>query len=676
MADSSIRRARKVTVTPLIVSLAFAWTLVVGGSLWWNVYHNDQQARQSAQQDALSIFGKERDSHLWGTKHGGVYVPITQETPPSPYVASYLEQLDTQTIGLTTSHGIIWLLGLLGIFGSGRSIQNSLRETRRAEAEVRALNSELENRVEERTRELSEQSKRLTTTIDNAADGIIVIDEDGMIDTFNAAASQLFGYTEKECLGKPVSILMPEPHASNHNKFVKKYLLTGQSTIIGTGREVKARHKEGAIFPIYVAISKIELPDRVLFSGIVRDLTKEKDAERELRSAKGQAERANQAKSEFLASMSHELRTPLNGIIGFSQLMRHIPDEPLSKNQTAYSQMITEAGEHLLSLINDILDFARIETEGFSLSIESIDPVAAMENCLTLIVPVAEKHHVTLKGGGTLPALPMVLADEVRFKQVLMNLLSNAAKYNEPGGKIYLNADVRGERVRFSVTDTGPGIPEDLIDDLFEPFNRLGQEAGNIEGTGIGLTITRQLVKRMGGEMDVDSTLGQGSTFWFELPISHKALSPQKTEKSGGGAVLIPPTGHKRILYIEDNAHNRALMGEIFKPFTNLELVTATRGEDGVSMAIDLLPDLVLVDINLPGIDGFEALRRMQGMDKTRHIPVIAVSANALPRDLRKGQKAPFKAYLTKPLDIGRVKKIVFSVLKEHSAKNEKNART
>lgn len=781
--------SQKPTFTPLLAGFLFAWTIAVGASLAWNIYQSHAQAHTLALHEALAIFHKDQGFRLWGTRHGGVYVPISEDTPPSPYMAHiperdistpsgreltllnpaymvrqlmedysklygirghitgltllrpqnapdqweksalhtlkdnpdleeisaattidglpymrlirpmymkpgcekchghlgfkdgdfrggvsvavplapYLKQRDTQNLVLGASHGAIWLLGLFSVIGGGRKIHRSFADTQRAEEEVRALNRELENRVEERTRELSDKTQRLDSTISNAADAIIVINQDGIIDTFNAAAAAMFEYSPEDCLGNPITMLMPEPHASMHPGYIQGYFQTGRSHIIGTGREVEARRKDGSIFPMYIAVSKLDLGDQILFSGICRDLTQDKMVERELLSAKRQAERANRAKSEFLASMSHELRTPLNGIIGFSQLLQFDPSEPLSARQTDYTNMINDAGQHLLSLINDILDLSRIETEGFSLSIETIDPVSAIQNCLTLIVPVMEKYHVEVDGTDVKGPIPLILADEVRFKQVLMNLLSNAAKYNKPGGVVILKAEEHDDKVRFSVIDNGPGIAPEKLDDLFEPFNRLGQEAGSIEGSGIGLTITRKLLHRMNGEIGVKSTVGQGSTFWFEVPISHNGAQKHAEIINDADGDIAPPEGHFRILYVEDNAHNRTLMQELLKPFNNLEYITAVRGEDGVVLAADMHPDLILMDIDLPGIDGFETLLRLKERERTQDIPVIAISANALPRDIRKGGRAAFVDYLTKPIDVRRTQQVIFKALEKHA---------
>ena len=773
------------SIRPLIFSIFIAWTTVVGGSLAWNVYQNYHQSEKLALQEALTIFNKDQGFRLWGTRHGGVYVPITEETPPSPYMAHiedrdittpsgkeltllnpaymlrqmmedfatlygvrghitgltllrpanapddwetvaltalknnpklqefseitaigdlpyirmmrpmymkpgcdkchghlgfkegdfrggvsvsvpldpYIERRDKQTFVLSATHGAIWAIGLFGLFTGGRRIERSLTDTLHAEAEVRQLNRQLESRVEQRTRELTEQSRRLDITIDSAADGIIVIDENGTIDTFNKAAEAMFGYSAPECIGQPITMLMPEPYATEHSSYLETYKRTGERHIIGRGREVEAKRKDGSLFPMYLAVSQLDLENRVLFSGICRDLTEHKKVEHDLVAAKAQAERANRAKSEFLASMSHELRTPLNGIIGFSQLMQYDPKEKLTEQQADYTQMIMDAGEHLLSLINDILDLSRIESEGFSLSLEPVNPHDALGNCLTLIAPLSEKHNITVEAHLPPESSKCVVADEVRFKQIVMNLLSNGAKYNVPGGTVTLHTEIIENRMRISVTDTGIGIPPDRLESLFEPFNRLGQEGGQIEGTGIGLTITRKLIQRMNGDMGVDSQEGQGTTFWFELPTCEQDTQTQPDLAEQDLHDDVPPEGDFRILYIEDNPHNRTLMKQLLKPYPNLRYETATTGEEGVATAVNAPPDLVLMDIDLPGISGHEALRRLKHNERTEHIPVIAISANALPRDIRKGKKSGFLNYLTKPINVKRTKQVIFNAL-------------
>lgn len=495
---------------------------------------------------------------------------------------------------------------------------------------------------------------------ESAVEGILVTDEKGEIQVFNPAAERIFGRNEADVAGSNVSTLMPLPFASMHQRFIASYLQTGLSEIISKGREVEGVRSDGEHIPLSVSVSGFYLGGRHMFAALVSDITARKQAEMELRLAKEAAEKANKAKSEFLSSMSHELRTPLNAVLGFAQLLDSDPLEPLSDSQKDSIQEITKAGRHLLGLINEVLDLAKIEAGRIQISMSDVALRDVIGDCVTLVSSMARRRQVEIEESpGDCPCGDlMVQADQTRLKQVLLNLLSNAVKYNREGGQVAICCHpVEPGKVRIAVTDTGVGIPPEKMGQVFESFNRLGAEHTGEEGTGIGLVIAKRLVEHMGGTIGVESKEGEGSTFWIQLtaidPMQPREAVEEKNHPHPSADLgSLAVREHRVLLYVEDTPANIKLVERILARWPRLEVISATDPVRGLELARERLPDAILMDINLPGFNGYELLHHLRREERTRNIPVVAVSANALPDDIRQGLTAGFRHYLTKPIQV------------------------
>ena len=402
------------------------------------------------------------------------------------------------------------------------------------------------------------------------------------------------------------------------------------------------------------------LPFRM--TGTIHDITKEHEIQENLIAAKEEAEKANKAKSEFLSSMSHELRTPLNGILGFTQLLQLDPSTPLTDGQKDSTNQVIKSGQHLLDLIDQVLELAQIEAGKLDVSFEPVPMCDLVDECINMVSSMAEKRAITINVENDCPNVN-AMGDRTRIRQVILNLLSNAVKYNNEGGSISIAAridtnDVGDKNIHIAVSDTGPGIAKEKQSGIFEPFNRLGHESSEIEGTGIGLVITRELLRMMDGDMGFESEVGKGSTFWIEIPLANEQDEEIESENNQQGIahVLDSSVGLKKqsykVLYVEDNPANMKLMEKILDRVPNIDMISASTGEIGIEKAMDELPDVILMDINLPGISGMDAMVELKKLDETKNIPVIAVTAAAMKHEVEEGRQAGFYTYLTKPIKI------------------------
>jgi len=517
---------------------------------------------------------------------------------------------------------------------------------------------------------LQVSEERLAVTLNSIGDAVIATDAEGRVTLMNPLAERLIGWTQAEASGRPVGEIFHIVNKETRQPAAIPVIETlAHGTIQGLANHTVLISRNGSECDIADSCAPIRDRDAKVIGAVLvfRDVTGEYAAQQamrdsalalqeknvELESARFVAEKANLAKSDFLSSMSHELRSPLNAILGFAQLIETGLPLP-TPSQKAGIDQILKAGWYLLDLINEILDLALIESGRLSLSLEPISLSEVMLECRAMIEPQAQKSGISM----SFPRFdnePFVTADRTRLKQVLINFLSNAIKYNRAQGVVEVTCEAgAAQSVRISVRDSGEGLSPLKIAQLFQSFNRLGQEAGAEEGTGIGLVVSKRLAELMGGEIGVESTVGKGSVFWIELNAAaeprtvvdaDEMLAPLYTHVQPGAAL-------RTLLYVEDNRANMLLVEQLIARRPDMRLLSAGDGTQGIALARIQQPEVILMDINLPGISGIQALKILREDPSTAHIPVLAISANAMPHDIKKGLDAGFFRYLTKPIKV------------------------
>ena len=501
---------------------------------------------------------------------------------------------------------------------------------------------------------LRDQQFYTRSLIESNIDAIMTTDPSGVITDVNKQMEALTGRTRDELIGAPFKNYFTDPERAEAGIT----LALDEKKV--TDYELTARAKDGT--QTVVSYNAMTFYDRNRnLQGVfaaARDITERQhlyqmlqEKNVELESARAVAEKANLAKSDFLSSMSHELRTPLNAVLGFAQALESGAPPP-TPSQKRRLEQILKAGWYLLELINEILDLARIESGKLSLSLEPVSLNELMLECRAMIEPQAQRRDISMRFP-RLDAPTFVLADRTRLKQVLINLLFNAIKYNSADGSVVVECTSRPPNsLRVSVRDTGEGLAPEKLALLFQSFNRLGKEASTEEGTGIGLVVAKRLVELMGGNIGVDSAVGAGSVFWFELNL---CAAPQSTAGRDESAALPGPSAApdgaaRTLLYVEDNPANLELVEDLITRRPDLRMLSASDGKLGIELAREFMPTVILMDINLPGISGIDAMRILRADPSTAHIPIVAISANAMPNDIRKGLEAGFFSYLTKPI--------------------------
>jgi PAS domain S-box-containing protein len=629
---------------------------------------------------ALCLFdnGAAPGQRVLGTSSTGCDETLSSPPPrlhvaPLPFAGRQWELRVAGQASSTTGIGRTWPLALVSLASAsmlGALLLTITGRARRIEAAVVERTAELQQRSTELQAEASqrqrtaialrESQQRLRSILDHAPIGVAYTDTEGRIREANPYLRELLGTTSERLAGMPLARLL---HADDREAEAQARARLLDSEVPMARATLRCKAADGRIIATRASVSvlrggKDNEPRRMVW--VIEDITEHLALEEANRAREG-AEAANRAKSEFLSRMSHELRTPLNALLGFTQLLELDRKQPLAPHQLDWTAQMRQAGWHLLHMINDTLDLARIESGHVDLEPRTLDLVELVAAAQALVQLSADKRRIRVEVHLGLGA-QAVIGDATRVKQILTNLLSNAVKYNVEGGNIIIASRMADEgRVALDVIDTGAGMNPQQLAQLFQPFNRLGQESGPIEGTGIGLVISLRLAELMGGTLHARSAVGMGSTFTLELPRAAVAPAPRPNDDDD----LVEPAAYRRrvIHYVEDNETNAEVMRGILALRPQVELEISTLGLDGLAAIKRRRPSLVLLDMQLPDIDGLELLRHLQAGADTSDIPVIVVSADATEARISQAIAAGATHYLTKPVNVPTLLAAVDSVL-------------
>lgn len=509
---------------------------------------------------------------------------------------------------------------------------------------------------------LNAEETRIRTIMDNVMEGIVVIDTDGIIQNFNAEAEKIFEYRVQEVIGRNVKILMPEPDRSNHDMYIRNHIETGQEKILRMRRDVTGLRKDGSKFPMHLSVTKIFVDDNPIFIGMTQDITGQKAKEQELKTEKERAEQASRAKSDFLANMSHELRTPLNSIIGLSRIMTEDAEE--DSEEQDMNSIVYKSALSLLDIVNDVLDLSKIEAGEALLESIGFNFREVVSGVHETLEPVAREKGLSLNYRYVDEDLPYLKGDPVRVRRILINLIGNAVKYTEKGSidvKIeYMPLTDGKVELSCSVIDTGIGIPEDKWDIIFHKFTQADETiTRKFGGTGLGLAVTKELVEMMDGEIGLESEVGKGSIFQFKIPFEttneiHHELTSKKTDiEEKGHASERMQAKNVRVLVAEDHDLNQAFIKKLLHRLGFSYYDVAENGAVALQSYKDNIYDLILMDCHMPEKNGYEATQAIRALEAgtNGHIPIVAMTADAMPDIHAKCLESGMDDYISKPVD-------------------------